>query len=54
MEEKRKRTYVSPEAVPVVFQVKDIVVASGGGTEDVDMLSSFSNKVENFLDGIGN
>lgn len=35
MEETRKKTYVSPTAVPVVFEVRDIVITSGG-TGEVD------------------
>ena len=37
MEETRKKTYISPKAVPVVFEVRDIVITSGGtGTGDVE------------------
>ena len=37
MEETRKKTYVSPKAVPVVFQVRDIVITSGtGGSQEGD------------------
>ena len=36
MEETGRKTYVSPEAVLVVFKASDIVITSGGGTDEGD------------------
>lgn len=36
MEETGRKTYISPEAVLVVFKVSDIVITSTGGSEEGD------------------
>lgn len=55
MEEKRKRTYVSPKAIPVVFQVRDIVITSGAFEpgDDYDSVPAVLRKADHFIDGFG-
>ena len=53
-ESRKKKTYVIPKAVPVIFRVNDIVVTSTGGSVegDGDLSVGFWNKAEGIADNL--